>query len=182
MGERRLLRRVVDVRGWREMLRIRDVTLQQWALGSFHAALLLVAALLALHLSDGLAGALEAGETLVGGAFYLVLLSSTVLTARLVAEPAGLGERRDLRGTLRTVGWGVLGGGVNGILFLLGFVVVAFVGLLLVSPTGVFVLLFVLAFGSLVALVVGLLLGLAFVLVDLLLFRAVAWLVPDGRP
>lgn len=179
---RRRLRHVIGVEGWREVFRVRDVTLQQWALGSFHAALLLVGSLLALHLSDGLAGALEAGGTLVGGALYLVLLTSTVLTARLLATQVGFDERRGLRGTLRSVGWGALGGGVNGVLFLLGLLVVGFVGLLFVSPESLSVLLFVLVFGLLVAFSVGFVLGLAFALLDLLLFRAVVWLVPDdGR-
>lgn len=180
MGEwRRGLRHVVDVRGWREVLRVRDVTLQEWALGSFHAALLLVSALLGLHLADDLAGSLAAAGTLVGGALYLVLLSSTVLTARLVVEPSGLAERRDVRGTLRTVGWGLVGGGVNAVLFLLGLAVVVFVGILLTSPGSVFVVVFVLAFGLLVALVAGLVLGAAFGLVDLLLFRIAMRLVPE---
>lgn len=180
MGEwRRSLRHVVDVRGWREVLRVRDVTLQEWALGSFHAALLLVGALLALHLADTLAGSLETGGTLLGGVLYLVLLSSTVLTARLVVEPSGLAERRDGRGTLRTVGWGVVGGGVNAVLFLLGLAVVVFAGLLLTSPGSVFLVVFLLAFGFLVALVAGVVLGTVFGLVDLLLFRLALRLVPD---
>lgn len=184
-GWRRILRHAVDVRGWREVFRLRDVSLLDWTLGSFHAAVLLVVALLALHLTDSLAGALDAGGTIVGGALYLALLASTVVTARLIVAQTGLDEtgahRGGLRETLGTVGWGILGGAVNGLLFLLVLAVVIFVGLLVTEPSDVVVLPFVLAFGTPVALAGGLVLGGAFVLVDLLLLWVVDSLVPGER-
>lgn len=159
----------------------RDLTLFEWALGSFHAALLLVVALLVLHLNDGLAGSLDAGGTLVGSALYLALLTSTVVTSMNLAEPARFLERRGLRGTLLTLLWGVLGGGANGLFFLVALLVVGFVGFLLTEPSNLLLLVFVAAFGSVVAIVVGLVLGAAFVLVDVVLVRAALGLVP-GEP
>lgn len=182
MDERQGPLRVTDVDGWQEVLQVQNVTLRQWALGSFHAALLLVIVLLVLHLSDGLAGALPADGTLVGSGIYLLLVASAVLTIQLVDGPAGLNERRDLRGTFQTVGWGALGGSVNGVLFLLGLVAAASIPFLVVSPGSAVLLPLALAFGSVVAAVVGFVLGFAFVLGDLLLVRTALWLVPDDRP
>jgi hypothetical protein len=180
-GDQFWLREVLE--NWREFLDYRDVSLLGWALGSFHAAALLVVALLALHLNDSLAGAIREGGTLVGGALYLVLLGSTVLTARLVVDQAGLDDPGALRGglreTLRLVGWGTLGGAVNGVLFLLALSVVGFVALLVVQPGSAPIVLLVLAFGGVAAAVAGLLLGFVFVLVDLLLLWAALALLPE---
>lgn len=159
----------------------RDLRLLSWGLGSLHAALLLVAGLLALHLDGTLGETLGGGGTLVGGGLYLVLLSSTVLTAHLLLDPSGLDERRDLPGTLATVAWGAVGGGANGLLFLFGLLAVGTLFLLVTEPTGVALLPFVFVFGSVVAVLVGVVAGVAFVLVDLVLLRVAAWLVPADR-
>ncbi|MFB6171571.1 MAG: hypothetical protein ABEJ23_03490 [Haloarculaceae archaeon] len=157
----------------------RVIGLRRWALGSFHAALVLVVALLAGYRSGGLADALGAGGTVVGGGLYLLLLASTVATVRML--PDDLDARRGIRGTLATVGWGAVGGGLNGILFLLELAAVAVVGLLLVRPERLAGLPFVLVVGLPAAAVAGVAVGLAVALVDLLLVRIVDRLVPGER-
>lgn len=119
-----------------------------------------------LHVLDGLTGALPAGGTLVGGELYLLLVVSTVLTVWLVDGPADSTSAGTF-GRPLAIGWGALGGSVNGVLFLLGLV--AALPDRESRKRGPHPL--VLAIGSVIAAVVGLLLGFAFVFVNHLLIR-----------
>lgn len=169
-----------DHRRWRSIAP-RGPTLLEWALGSFHAATLLVVPLLLIHLDDGLSGALAGGGTLVGAGLYLALLASTVVTVRAILAPSALEERRGLRGTVHTVGWGLAGGAVNGIVFLLVVLAGAFLALLLTRPAEVAGLPVVAVLGIPAAAVVGVALGLVFVVVDLVALRVARALAPpDG--
>lgn len=153
-----------------------------WAAGSLHAALLVALLASALHLS-GAAGDVLAGlGTLPGIAVYLYLWAVTTVATRRALRTAELGADgrvgRPGRAAVAAAVWGA----ATGLAFLLGPLVVAGGFVLVTSGPDVLVFLALVGLaGSVVAAVVGGLVGLAFAGLDLLLVRAAGSLVGDPR-
>jgi hypothetical protein len=145
-------------------------SLAEWALGSFHAAGLLLAGLLAGHYTDGLADLLGGGgdePTLLGAGAYALLLLTTVFTVRLVVRPSDLHAPADGGDAARTLARSILGGAFNGIAFVLplfGLLVGLQVG---ADPAQVGSVLLILAIAVTVAIAVGGGIGFVFGVLDL---------------
>jgi hypothetical protein len=144
-----------------------------WALGTFHAGALLVAATLVLHATGNLAALLSGLSTAVGLALFGALWGTTIWsTHRTLAGVIGTSlattvptGRLLIRATLR--------GGVNGILFLALAGIIVAVPTILSSPGGIlFLILFLATSGLIGAFVVGCLVGLLFASIDLMLFAS----------
>jgi hypothetical protein len=145
-----------------------------FALGTFHAAVLIVALVLVLYAAGALTSLLSGLSTIAGLALFGALWLTTVWSTR-----------RTLRGTLTVAPWtsvplrvmiprAAWRGGVNGVLFL------ACVGVILIISSafngdvgflGLGILIFAIA-GAAVAFVIGLAAGLLFACVDLALVTA----------
>jgi hypothetical protein len=157
-------------------------SLAEWALGSFHAAGLLLAGLLAGHATDGLADLLGGGggeTTLLGAGAYAFLLVTTVVTVRIVVHPADLEPPEDGRGAAHTLGRAVLGGAFNAVAFVLplfGLLVGTQVGL---DPDGLTSGLFVLGIALPVAIAIGSGIGFVFGVLDLACVLVVDRLTPS---
>lgn len=144
-----------------------------WALGTFHAGALLVAATLVLHVTGNLAALLGGLSTAVGLALFGALWGTTVWSAhRTLVGVIGTSLATTVpTGSLLTRA--TLRGGVNGILFLaLAGVILAF-PTVLSSPGAILFLIFFLATSGLIgAFVLGCLAGLLFAIIDLMLFAS----------
>jgi hypothetical protein len=157
----------------RSSARERDL-LVAWALGTFHAATLIIMVSLVLYLAGGLESILTSLSTASGLALFGALWLTTVWSTRRWL--GGMFDER-LRMTLPAglvVARALWRGGINGIAFLplLGLILVVSAG-----PNGaVFLVLFGgLAFATLgvaIAFLVGCVLGLLFAGIDLLLTSA----------
>lgn len=151
-----------------------------WALGAFHAALL-VAVLVALgHAADAL-GELGDLNTAVGLALYLVLwVLSWGVGRRVLAEvPASQAAEPD--GLSRALRWGALGGAATGAGFLLVTVLVAFVPRALIGGE-IVVVAYISLLGAVVAAAVGTVVGGLFALLDVALIRVAGRLAePTSR-
>jgi hypothetical protein len=145
-----------------------------WALGTFHAAALLVAATLILHLTGGLASTLSGLNTVSGLALFAALWLTTVWSTRRTlrgALDAGLRSSVPI-GPL--IGRAVWRGGVNGVAFMpLAGVILAFPVVLSDPRTAVpFLLvasLFAATIGLAIAFGIGCIVGLLFAGIDILL-------------
>jgi len=156
-----------------------DDSLVVGALATFHAAALVAALVAGLYLAGPPLGELLDGlRTSVGLGLYLALWATTWWTNRrwldAVADPESDGS------AWRVVGVGGKWGGVNGALFfwvLFGVAVVPFVGLELDA-----VLAFATVFGvgTLLALGVGVVVGVAAAALDVALFGVAARLGPES--
>lgn len=149
-----------------------------WCLATFHAAFLVAVGVLALHRS-GAAGDLLAGlGTLQGFALFLALWTVTWWTTRRWLAEATVDARA---GTTPSVGASLVPalkwGGLDGLVFLLFLVAVLLVPNAVAAGTvsAVYVLALLVLVGSLVAAVVGALVGGLFALVDLALLRAAGY-------
>ena len=158
-------------------------SLFSFAVGSFHAALLVALGVAGLHLS-GAAGDLLGGVgTLPGAVAYLALWVLTVwttdraLTASGVTPVEGVPDRR--RALRAALTWGAVTGGV---FFAALFVVVLVAALVVVGPEALTLVLIGGAVGSVFALVVGALVGGLFALADVGLLRVAVALTGERRP
>lgn len=150
-----------------------------WSLGAFHAAGL-VALLIGLGHADGSLGDLLDGlNTATGLALYLVLWGLSWLTTGRVLERVDLSANPG-----PAIWWGMVGGSVTGVAFLL------VVGLGVILPNlltdladigQVAFLVVILSVGVLVAAIVGAVLGAAFAVVDLALYRLAGLVGAQGR-
>lgn len=154
-----------------------DRSLLAWALGTFHTVLLVLVLLIALHNGGGLGGAVDGLNTLLGfvifGALWLTAWWSTRRVLRAVVSAGRLRVS-----TWRLLQLGALWGGFSGVLFLLSLVViiatvsipaiVTALGDADVSdiPVGVTIVLVYGPFGTVVAFVLGAVVGIALALID----------------
>lgn len=150
-----------------------------WALGAFHAALL-VAVLVGLgHAADAL-GELGDLNTAVGLALYLLLwVLSWGVSRRVLAEvpPARVAEPGGIR---RALAWGVLGGAATGAGFLVAIVVVFVAPALLLRGGEPLSVVLIALVGLPVAAVVGAVVGALFALLDVALIRGAGRLAAPG--
>jgi hypothetical protein len=157
-------------------------SLAEWTLGSFHAAGLLVAGLLAGHATDGLADLLGGGgdeTTLLGAGAYAFLLVTTVFTVRLVVARDDLEPPANGREAAHTLGRSVLGGAFNAVAFvlpLLGILVGTQVGF---DPHGLASGLFVFGIAITIAITIGSGIGFVFGVLDLGCVLVVGRLWPE---
>ncbi|WP_276281792.1 hypothetical protein [Halorussus caseinilyticus] len=156
-----------------------DDPLVVWALASFHTAALVAVLVAALYLAGPLGDLLGGLDTLVGLALYLALWASTWWTTRRALREVA--DDTDAS-AFTVVGVGGKWGGVNGVLFLWALLVV--VAVPVADPTlgAVFYFLVFAGIGSLLALGVGGIVGVAFVAFDLALFRVASSLSPGAAP
>ena len=153
-----------------------------WALGTFHAALLITIAVLLLYLAEGLGSFLSGLSTVAGLALFGALWLSSVWSTRRALRGA-VGPGLVLAVPFESlVGRGVIQGGWTGLTFLAFLAIILGVPALVQRPnSGVLVLPLVLSvFGvaaAALAIVIGWLLGLVFALLDLLLLGAARALV-----
>lgn len=138
-----------------------------WAFATFHAATLVVALVVVAHVTGPLGDLLGGLDTLVGLALFVVLWATTWWTNRRWLAAVGLrvGEQPPTRAL---VFGGLLWGGANGVLFFWG------VYLLAVLPTfGLLVvpLVIIATAGTVLATVVGALVGGLFAVLDAALLR-----------
>jgi hypothetical protein len=147
-----------------------------FALGTFHAAVLIVALVLVLYAAGGLASLLSGLSTIAGLALFIALWATTVWSTN-----------RTLRGAFTVAPWTAVPpdtliaraawrGGVNGIMFLtcVGLILAissAFNGDLAFGVIGVGLLVFA-TVGAAVAFIIGFVVGLLFACVDLALVTA----------
>ncbi|UPV74108.1 hypothetical protein M0R89_16405 [Halorussus limi] len=160
--------------------RVADDPLVVWTLASFHTAALTAVLVAALYLSGALGDLLAGLDTVVGLGLYLGLWASTWWTTRRAfAAIAAAGDDASLSVVLGTGGkWA----GVDGVLFLwiLVAVVVFPVGSV-EGPEAVLSFIAVVGVGSLLAFVVGTVVGLLFAALDLAAFRVAGGLAPGSR-
>jgi hypothetical protein len=147
-----------------------------FALGTFHAAVLIVALVLVLYAAGGLASLLSGLSTIAGLGLFVALWATTVWSTN-----------RTLRGAFTVAPWTSVAadtliaraawrGGVNGIMFLacVGLILAissAFNGDLAFSVIGAGFLVFA-TVGAAAAFVIGFVVGLLFACVDLALVTA----------
>jgi hypothetical protein len=156
-----------------------------FALGTFHAAALIVALVLVLFAAGGLASLLSGLSTIAGLALFSALWLTTVWSTN-----------RTLRGAFTVAPWtsvpldvmiprAAWRGGVNGVAFLacLGFILLissAFNGDLALGVIGAGFLVFA-TVGAAVAFVIGFVLGLVFACVDLALVTATRAILDEKK-
>lgn len=150
--------------------------LQRWTFAAFHTSLLVLLAVWLIHLSGALRDLLGGLDTLLGLGLYGVLWAVVwVATGRAFDDaPPGTSTPRERAKA------GFVYGGFTGA----GFVLIVLVGATLVFLVTGGELLFIAAFGvlgSVVAFVVGGLVGVAFGLLDAPLVRAGERLVPGDQ-
>ncbi len=152
------------------------------ALGTFHAAALIVALVLVLYATGALPSLLSSLSTIAGLALFSALWLTTVWSAHRTLRGA-------FRATLRTslpvrtmIERATWNGGVNGIAFL------AFMGLILAISSAingalgivVFGALFFATVGAVAAFLLGCLFGLLFVAIDIALVTATRAILDDS--
>ena len=148
-----------------------------WALGTFHAGGLLVAIVLLLHLTGGLAALLSGLNTASGLALFGALWLTTVWSTHRTL-PGALGPAlQNAVPIYRLVGRAMWRGGINGMAFLpLAGLVLAIPVVLSGSRSAIYSLfagaLFLATFGLVGAFVVGCVVGLLFAGIDVLLLMA----------
>jgi len=148
-----------------------------WALGTFHAGVLLVTLILLLHVTGGLASLLGGLNTESGLALFAVLWVTTVWsTNRTLQGTLGPALQTDVP-VYRLVGRAVWRGGINGAAFLVGAGLILAIPIVLSgSRSAIYSLLagaLVLGtFGLLGAFLLGCLVGLLFAGIDVLLLMA----------
>lgn len=148
-----------------------------WALASFHAGFLVAGLVTLIHAFGSLGDLLAGLNTAVGLALYLVLWATTWWTTRKVLTQTAI-ETAPVSSILKR---GLLWGGVNGVGFLLGIVLIALAPQFLFE--GEFVpLLFITGIGSVFALVLGAIIGCLFGVFDVLLFRMTGFFVRSDDP
>ncbi|WP_276300648.1 hypothetical protein [Halorussus lipolyticus] len=159
--------------------RVCDDSLVVWALASFHTAGLVALLVVALYLAGPLGDLLSGLDTVVGLALYLGLWAATWWTNRRAFRAiADAGDDAESVSASVVVGTGGKWAGVDGVLFLWMLLLAAVFPPSSVTLAGVA---YFLAFGgiaSLLAFVVGAIVGSLFALLDLALFRAAGGLVP----
>jgi hypothetical protein len=152
------------------------------ALGTFHAAALVVALVLVLYATDALPSLLSSLSTIAGLALFSALWLTTVWSAHRTlrgAFTATLRTSLPVRTMIERATWN---GGVNGVAFL------AFLGLILAISSGVngalgiviFGALFFATLGAAAAFVLGCLVGLLFVAIDIALVTATHAILDDS--
>jgi len=153
-----------------------------FALGTFHAAVLIVALVLVLYATGALTSLLSGLSTIAGLALFSALWLTTVWSTHRTLRGA-------LTATLRTLPVGTIieraawNGGVNGVAFL------AFLGLILAISSALNGALGIVAFGALVfatlgavaAFLLGLVFGLLFVAIDMALITATRAILDDKK-
>jgi hypothetical protein len=152
------------------------------ALGTFHAAALVVALVLVLYATDALPSLLSSLSTIAGLALFSALWLTTVWSAHRTlrgAFTATLRTSLPVRTMIERATWN---GGVNGVAFL------ASLGLILAISSGVngalgiviFGALFFATLGAAAAFVLGCLVGLLFVAIDIALVTATHAILDDS--
>jgi hypothetical protein len=152
------------------------------ALGTFHAAALVVALVLVLYATDALPSLLSSLSTIAGLALFSALWLTTVWSAHRTlrgAFTATLRTSPPVRTMIERATWN---GGVNGVAFL------ASLGLILAISSGVngalgiviFGALFFATLGAAAAFVLGCLVGLLFVAIDIALVTATHAILDDS--
>ncbi|MFC4552267.1 MULTISPECIES: hypothetical protein [Halorussus] len=171
-----------------------DDPLVVWTLATFHTAAFVAALVAALYLAGALGELLGGLSTLVGLALYVLLWAATWWTTRCtLAEVAGAGSDggaetdADAKPALSEMfGAGMKWGGVDGVCFLWAIVVVALVprvrlrDLARMEADTVAFFVFAAAVASLLAFLVGAVVGSLFALFDAGAFRVAARLGPDS--
>ncbi|MBV0923927.1 hypothetical protein KTS45_06895 [Halomicroarcula limicola] len=151
----------------------RRLDLLPWALGTVDVVAFALVGVVAAHAAGALGGFLRGLNTLAGVAVFLYLWAIFVLAARWVLSAASLADDSLRSLALR----GVAVGGVGGTAFLLGILAVTAVPQLLVSqPVSA---LLVVLIGIVVAAPVGALVGLVLGGLDIALYRAAGYLLPE---
>ncbi len=156
-----------------------------WALGTFHAGALLVAVVLLLHLTGGLASLLSGLNTASGLALFGALWLTTVWSTHRALQGALGTALQNAVPTGRLVARAVWRGGINGMAFLpLAGVVLAIPVVLSGSRSAIYSLfagaLFLATFGLVGAFVVGCVVGLLFAGIDVLLLLMAHALLHNG--
>ena len=156
-----------------------------FALGTFHAAVLIVALVLVLYATGALTSLLSSLSTVAGLALFSALWLTTVWSTNRTLRGAftvtpWLSVPLDVM--IRRAGWR---GGVNGVLFLacVGVIVAisaAFTGDVSLGILG-FGFLILATVGAAVAFVIGLVVGLLFAAVDLALVSATRAILNDKK-
>lgn len=156
------------------------------ALGTFHAAVLIVGLVLVLYATGALASVLSSLSTIAGLALFGALWVTTVWSAHRTLRGAFTPTLRASVPVQTVIERAVWNGGLNGVAFL------AFVGLILAISSVANEALSFLVFGALVfatlgavaALVLGFLFGLLFVAIDITLVTATRAMLNDeeSRP
>ncbi|WP_224448564.1 hypothetical protein [Haloprofundus salilacus] len=140
-----------------------------WGLATFHVAALVVSLVVALHVGGSLGELLSGLNTAVGLGVFAYLWALTWWTNRRALTDAWRGDGFDPRAAATRA---TLWGGVTGVCFLLGPLVL-FSVLLVVQGASVLAVLAIALLGALVAAIVGAVIGGAFGVVDVALLRAV---------
>ncbi|TMD02646.1 MAG: hypothetical protein E6J01_17575 [Chloroflexi bacterium] len=148
-----------------------------WALGTFHAGVLLVTLVLLLHVTGGLPSLLGGLNTASGLALFAVLWVTTVWSTRRTLLGALGPALRNEMPIYQLVGRAVWRGGINGAAFLVGAGLVLAIPIVLSgSSSAIYSLLagalFFATFGLVGAFVVGCTVGLLFGGIDALLLMA----------
>lgn len=136
------------------------------AVGSFHAALLMVSLVLALHVANG-AGELADLGTGLGAVLYLYLWVVLTWTTGRGLRMAGVRASGAVESVRRTFLAGALWGGIAGVVFLAG-ILVPLVSTFILSGANLLAVLAIFGgIGGVVSFVVGTMIGLVFVTIDL---------------
>ncbi|MFB6308976.1 MAG: hypothetical protein ABEH35_06570 [Haloarculaceae archaeon] len=157
-----------------------DPSLLSWALGSFHAAVLVTVAVAALHWSGTLGDLLSGLNTAVGLVAYAILWGATWFGTRWALGDETL-ERLAAGDVWFPVRRGMLGGAAVGGGLVIGGGVLAGLAAVVVNPPAVVAVLIFLGVGGLVALAVGAAVGGLFAGLDAVLFGLARRVSADDR-
>ena len=144
-----------------------DWTLTAWALATVDVTLFVLLAVLIAHASGALGDLLGGLNTVLGVAVFAYLWVLVSLAVQWVLAEASLAEAQLRAPALR----GVAAGAATGVAFLLGVVVVAVVPRVVTTSLEPLSAALITTFGVVLAAPVGALLGLAFGLLDVGLYR-----------
>lgn len=158
------------------------------AMGTLNTCLLMLAVVLSLHLTDELAGFLGGLDSAIGlGLFALLWSVTTYCTYRGWAEtaPEGLDDRIGARFLEASARWGFMGGIAIFLTGLLAFVLVASFLVMTEAEEGSVLATWIFAvlagfFGSAVAGAVGVVFGVVFATIDVLMAKLVLAMLRTG--
>jgi hypothetical protein len=149
-----------------------DARLATWALASFHATFLVIAAVLIVFTRGGLGSLLASLNTLVGLGLFIALWVTTFFTTERALEGIDLAQDRDERTfARRAFRWGA----ANGMAFLAVLGLVLITGSMAATPSGgnplgvLPIALFAAPFALVISAAVGAIAGAIFGVIDLVL-------------
>jgi len=154
-----------------------DNNLVAWALGTFHASILIVVAVLILHAAGGLGSLLSSLNTPTGLALFAALWATTTWSARRTLRDAFEPDLRVVMGAPDLIWRAIRDGALNGVVFLACLAIILAISAVATGNGGSILIFiygapFIAVIGTAIAAVIGALIGLCYLAIDLTLIAA----------